>query len=472
MTRVIVIGAGIGGLGCGALLARAGYEVEVFDKNPFAGGRCSATEMKGFIIDNFVHAFPLGGKGPHAAIAAELGVDLEFILQDPAAMIVDGLGGGARSYPQRLDIRPLGNRVRMARNMGVKLSNLFGVYRLFQRMLKADEEFVAAKDDMTIRDFLLEYTDDPQLHRFINVLSFMMFTVPYGRASAGEFIYCFRDMFNAANFGYVKGSSGAIPDAYRLGLENSGGRLHLGVGVQSILCEDGGVKGVLVDTGEIEGDVVVSNAGIHATVAMAGAENMGQEYVEMSRGLIYSDSAVVVKYILDEPVVEYPFVVYIPDTDAEEMFSYTCADNMPHDVYIFMPVIDLWDSSLVPEGKQLVIAGAAAPNRPSQGDSHAVIEIMERRIFSLFPGFEQHVSWREEVHAEHIQATTGHPRYADCVGLAQVPGQVGVDKPSPVTPIRGLYLVGTEAGARGIGTELAAASALAVSSLVKEGHPL
>ena len=96
---------------------------------------------------------------------------------------------------------------------------------------------------------------------------------------------------------------------------------------------------------------------------------------------------------------------------------------------------------------------------------------MERRIFSLFPDLEEHVVWREEVHAEHIRATTGHPRYADCVGLAQVPGQVGADKPSPITPIEGLYLVGAEAGARGIGTEQAAASAVAVAELVRERYP-
>ena len=319
MSKVIVIGAGVGGLGCGALLAKAGHDVEVYEKNGFIGGRCSATEVKGFLVDNFVHAFPLGGKGPHASIAAELEEELEFIVQDPAAVVVDGLGGGARSYPQRLDIRPLGNRIRMALNMGVRTANLIGVYRLFQRMLKCDDDFISSRDSTTLRDFLLEYTDDPQLHRFMNVLSFMMFTVPYDNASAGEFIHCFRTMFNAANFGYVKGSSAAIPLAYRRGLEKFGGRVHLGKGVERILSAGGAVKGVLCDGEEKAADVVISNAGIPSTVAMAGAENLGRDYVEMSSGLHYSDSAVVVKYILDEPVVEYPFIVYIPDADAAEM---------------------------------------------------------------------------------------------------------------------------------------------------------
>jgi 2-polyprenyl-6-methoxyphenol hydroxylase-like FAD-dependent oxidoreductase len=32
MTRIVVIGAGVGGLACGALLAKSGYKVEVCEK--------------------------------------------------------------------------------------------------------------------------------------------------------------------------------------------------------------------------------------------------------------------------------------------------------------------------------------------------------------------------------------------------------------------------------------------------------
>lgn len=472
MGRVIVIGAGVGGMGCGALLAKAGYEVEVYEKNHFIGGRCSATEMEGFVIDNFVHAFPMGSKGSHAAIAGELEEELVFITQDPTAMVVDGLGGGLRTYPQRLDIRPLSRRARMARDMGVKTGNMFGAYRLFRRLLKADDDFIESRDWKTIRDFLFEYTDDPQLHRFVNVLSFMMFTVPYNMASAGEFIYCFREMFNSAAFGYVKGSSAAICEAFRRGLEKHGGRLFEGVAVQGITSEGGRATGVITEDGEARADVIVSNAGILSTLAMAGEEAMGEEYVEMAKGLKYSHSAVVVKYILDEPVVDMPFMVYIPDCGADDIFSYSEEWTPPSDVYIFMPVIERWDRELVPDGKQLIIAGAAAPNRPAEGVSHAIIEVIEGRLFKLFPEMESHVTWREEVHAEHIRAATGHPRFADCVGLAQIPGQVGSEKPSPETPLEGLYLVGADAGARGIGTEQASASARRAAGLIRERHPL
>jgi prolycopene isomerase len=46
------------------------------------------------------------------------------------------------------------------------------------------------------------------------------------------------------------------------------------------------------------------------------------------------------------------------------------------------------------------------------------------------------------------------------VSTGQTPDQVGKKRPPVYTPLRGLYLAGCNAGARGVGTELAAASAM------------
>jgi prolycopene isomerase len=46
------------------------------------------------------------------------------------------------------------------------------------------------------------------------------------------------------------------------------------------------------------------------------------------------------------------------------------------------------------------------------------------------------------------------------VSTGQTPDQVGANRPPVYTPVRGLYLAGCNAGGRGVGTELAAASAM------------
>ena len=245
MSEVVVIGSGVGGLGCAALLAKAGHSVQVFERNSFIGGRCSASEHEGIVMEKFAHIFPVSSKGALGRIAREVGEPVEFIRHDPAAMIYDMRHGRLRTYPQPQDIRPLTAQARMAMNLGVKWYRAPGGGLFFMKLMKASDSFIAAHDGMLLSDFVSHYTGDPSVHRFINTFCFMMFTISYTRASAGEFVYCFREMFKAAEISYPRGGSGAITDAYRRGLEKFGGRLHLEKKVERILSGNGRVTGVL-----------------------------------------------------------------------------------------------------------------------------------------------------------------------------------------------------------------------------------
>ena len=51
MTKTILIGAGIGGLATASMLAKAGHEVHVYEKEPTAGGRAGKLEKNGFTFD-------------------------------------------------------------------------------------------------------------------------------------------------------------------------------------------------------------------------------------------------------------------------------------------------------------------------------------------------------------------------------------------------------------------------------------
>jgi C-3',4' desaturase CrtD len=74
--RVVVIGAGIGGLTAGALLARRGFTVDVYEQAAIAGGCASTFRRKGFIFD--VGATQVAGLeegGIHWQIFQELQVE-------------------------------------------------------------------------------------------------------------------------------------------------------------------------------------------------------------------------------------------------------------------------------------------------------------------------------------------------------------------------------------------------------------
>jgi C-3',4' desaturase CrtD len=88
-TRVIVIGAGIGGLTAAALLAHRGYEVLILDQAIVPGGCASTFKRKGFTFD--VGATQVAGLEPggiHDRIFSELEIDLpEATPCDPACAV-------------------------------------------------------------------------------------------------------------------------------------------------------------------------------------------------------------------------------------------------------------------------------------------------------------------------------------------------------------------------------------------------
>ncbi len=87
--QVIVIGAGIGGLTAGALLARHGYQVRVYEQAYVAGGCASTFKRKGFTFD--VGATQVAGLEPggiHDRLFRELGVESpEAKICDPACAV-------------------------------------------------------------------------------------------------------------------------------------------------------------------------------------------------------------------------------------------------------------------------------------------------------------------------------------------------------------------------------------------------
>lgn len=87
--RVAVIGAGIGGLTAGALLAHRGYSVLVLDQALVPGGCASTFKRRGFIFD--VGATQVAGLEPggiHHRIFSELSIDLPAATPcDPACAV-------------------------------------------------------------------------------------------------------------------------------------------------------------------------------------------------------------------------------------------------------------------------------------------------------------------------------------------------------------------------------------------------
>ena len=129
-----------------------------------------------------------------------------------------------------------------------------------------------------------------------------------------------------------------------------------------------------------------------------------------------------------------------------------------------------YDPSLAPDGGQLIVASIYGPVRPDPADPPA--RWRERAMAAMrqiIPGLDDALVWTEWTPIAAIAGWMGkRNRGAICTG--QVPGQVGRDRLSVATPVPGLFLCGDGAGGRGIGTELAAASAMEAVAAIEHAR--
>src|SRR5437773_1593431 len=86
---VIIIGAGVGGLTCGAFLAKFGVKVLIVEHHSLPGGLCSFFKRKGFYFDAAAHYFGSIGdpKAFGGMLLSPLQLDLEFIHIDPVDIL-------------------------------------------------------------------------------------------------------------------------------------------------------------------------------------------------------------------------------------------------------------------------------------------------------------------------------------------------------------------------------------------------
>ncbi len=461
--KVVVIGTGIGGAGCAALLAKEGYEVTVLEKNKFIGGRTATGHKKGFAFDMGVHLSGSGAMGPCGEINNRIGGGLQWITKDPLIKLIRG----NRSHTLGQDLRNLGELYGLAKAIGVKPKNIPAMIRAFGGLLFAQrEEDVEPYDDIPLIEYLYQYTDDEEFFRMIEVYCGLMLCVTIDEASAGEFIWCFSNFTWNHSCAYPRGGFEQIPFSYLEVLKSIGGTVHTNAPVQKIVVENGEVKGVEADR-FYPADIVVSNAGIKKTVELTGTEEFPSSYVDKVSSLKSSLSGLTIKYGLDRKMMDIPMTLqYDTDINVREFFRKGDEGHLDTCPFIFLPAPSFMDPELAPPGKDLIIAGALAPKDPKDKKfQQKFLDLLHEKVKVLVPNLEDHIVFKQDTTVNTITTLSGHDE-ADVVGIAQTYDQVGKNKPRPDMPVHGLYLAGCDAGGRGIGTEQAADSALKVVELI------
>ncbi len=269
-SRVVVIGAGIGGLTAGALLARRGYQVTIFDQALVPGGCASTFKRRGFTFD--VGATQVAGLEPggiHQQIFAELEIEPPAATNcDPACAVFlpgetepinvwrDGDKWQAerqRQFPGSEPFWQLMNRLFKAswsfqgRKPVLPPRNLWDLWQL-GAAVRLDTLITVPFTLMTVGDALKLYGlyEDRRLKTFLDLQLKL-----YSQVNADETALLYAATALAVSQApqglfHLQGSMQVLSDRLVAGLTKYGGRLLMRHSIEQIITEAGKVTGVIV----------------------------------------------------------------------------------------------------------------------------------------------------------------------------------------------------------------------------------
>ena len=475
---VVVIGTGIGGSAAAALLARAGLSVLALEKNPRVGGSCSYYEKRGFHVDYGTHMFSRGPKGPLGQVERRLGVApsrrIRFV-RTPDIAEVRGLG-------VRLTVPAAAWRMPRfcldaVRALRIPPREIPGLARLFGDLARMSDAELRAWDHRTVDEFLLGYTENPRLFALLGFLFGLYFILPFWEVSAGEALWCFRKMAMDNHLSYPIGGSVAIPRAYCAEAERLGARIEVRRGTARIepASAPGGLARVFTDDGrEYHARAVVSTTSLKDLVGrLVGPAAFPAPYAARVQKLKGSYVAVQCKIALPrrreragavvgsvsrDPALD-PWALELDDF--RRMFRDVEEGRVPKVIPIYCPIPTNFDPALAPQGAQLLTACAVAPTTDVtwEDDEKRWIDAMLVAMDELVPGYRDEAIFVDTMGVRALQSWIGK-LHGPAVSTGQTPSQVGGRRPRVRTPVRRLYVAGDAAGGRGVGTELAAQSAM------------
>ncbi len=257
--KVIIVGAGIGGLLTAALLSRKGHDVTVLEKAPRIGGRFNNLEYRGFTLSTGAfHMIPHGEDGPFAHLLRLAGSKVRIVNSSPKGMI----RYGRKTFNYKDGWKYLGIREKA---------------RALKLLMDIRRGKIELEDpSMSGREWIRERIGD---NEFVDLFikSYLGWADSVEDVTAGELMMEIKATLIWGGPGLIGGGCGAVIKSLAGIISKSGGRIVTKEPVRKINIEK---KSVVTENGEeLHYDVLVSDVGIKETVELAGRENFDREYL-------------------------------------------------------------------------------------------------------------------------------------------------------------------------------------------------
>jgi phytoene dehydrogenase-like protein len=477
----IVVGAGIGGATCGALLARRGLRVLVLDKNSRPGGKAMTVSKNGFRYELWpiVGGPSLGSQFSRVLSELDMEQEVEILAPSDKSMLLYRRPDGqwARSVGSARPEDASRAATALPELLGLDPAGFAEAARAMLELVAMPPHEVDTLDDLSFAEVLARYRLPRSVISYWGMWVNIVFVVPLDLVAASEAVRTLQDFTRGGAGRYHAGGFGRLAEAFCQAVERFGGRVLLRTRAERIAVEDGAVRGVETERGRFEAPIVISNAGIQPTVLrLVGAEHFDRGYVSRVRELVPSWAIIGLRYFLDRPFFEHGMYIAFSDEsylDAARLAEIK-AGKLPDEPLVFSVVPSVYDASLAPPGKQCALVGTICTPDPDFAHGEALLERLDATVRRVWPGIEGCIASVDRYLGAQVSSLTRDravpAQGGECIGLGQIVGQCGRHKPDPRTPVRGLYLVGCDAGGYGCGTHQAADSGVRVADLVTRQH--
>lgn len=281
--KVVIIGSGIGGLATADLLAKAGYIVDIYEKNEMPGGRAGTMTVDGFTFDTgpswylmpevFEHYFSLLNKSVSDELnLVKLSPAYKVFFEEHEPITITG--------DEEQDIKTFES---IETGAGVKLKEYIkkgdGIYRLslkhflytnFSSIRDFTKIDVARRGATMLKlafspidSYVQKFVKDLRLRQILEYPMVFLGASPYSAPA----IY---SLMSALDFRegvfYPQGGLYTIIEKLVAAGEDLGVNYHYGTAVSQIVTADKKIKGIVLENGDnIDADIVISNADLHFT---------------------------------------------------------------------------------------------------------------------------------------------------------------------------------------------------------------
>lgn len=354
----VVIGAGAGGLCAAARLCHAGLRTIVVDDKERIGGRASTEEIDGFKVNIGAIAIELGGVFEETFNTVRAALDIRT--PEPASsFFIDG---------KLIDVGRGG------------WSLLLG--QLTKQASRILEKFADARAGnlpdgrQSTEDWLKSYTSNSSVHAIFRNLCAAIFACNAAELPARAFLTYFTAKGAFKRFGFCPQGTIGVWNALASAIKRNG-EIWLATPAVAIHSRDGRAEGVSVirdrQNIRIDTDLIISNAGPKATVALGGEAAFPSDYVERVRNGLRPAANIVINIASRQPLLSHPGIVTFGKTRRlcnMANLTATCPE-------------------LAPAGWHLYVAYAVPIPALGDFDSGAEVELALADLREQFPNFNQ-----------------------------------------------------------------------------------